>query len=277
VHGLGGSATNWTDLATLLAPHLHGQAIDLPGFGYSDPPPPPRSGRFMQPGGYTQAALAARVARWIEHSGRGPVHLLGNSLGGAVSLRLAATRPELVRSLTLVSPAVPQLRTSRERARMVPMMFLPNIERIATKRISGISPEEMARGVLALCYADPSRIPAERMAEAVAEAARRLGLPWAAEAYVRSFRGLVTAYLQPGDRSLWRLAARVQAPTLIVWGRQDRLVPLRYAPRTARAIPDSRLLVLDGVGHTAQMEAPEPVARAVLGLLEETAGAQCPS
>jgi pimeloyl-ACP methyl ester carboxylesterase len=50
---------------------------------------------------------------------------------------------------------------------------------------------------------------------------------------------------------------------------------VRYAPRTARALPDSRLLLLDGVGHTAQMEAPETVARAVLALLDETAGQRC--
>jgi pimeloyl-ACP methyl ester carboxylesterase len=203
------------------------------------------------------------------------VHLFGSSLGGAVSIRLAATRPELVRSLTLVSPAVPQLRTSRERAQMVPMMFLPNIERMAARRIGQVTPEQMARGVLSLCYADPSRISPARLAEAVAEAERRMGLPWAAEAYVRSFRGLVTAYLQPPTRSLWRLAARVTAPTLIVWGRQDRLVPVRYAPRTARTIPDARLMVLDGIGHTAQMEAPEAVARAVLGLLDEVAAEPC--
>jgi pimeloyl-ACP methyl ester carboxylesterase len=262
VHGLGGSATNWTDLAALLASRLDGQAIDLPGFGFSDPAPR---------GGYSQPALARRVARWIEHSGRGPVHLFGNSLGGAVAIRVAATHPELVRTLTLVSPAVPQLRTSRERARMVPMMFLPNIEQMAVRRIGEVTPEQMARGVLSLCYADPSRISPARMEEAVAEAERRMALPWAAESYVRSFRGLVTAYLQPPTRSLWRLASRVAAPTLIVWGREDRLVPVRYARRTARTIPDTRLLVLDGVGHTAQMEAPGAVARAVLGLLDDAA------
>jgi pimeloyl-ACP methyl ester carboxylesterase len=266
VHGLGGSATNWTDLAALLAPRLDGQAIDLPGFGFSDPAPR---------GGYSQPALAARVARWIEHSGRGPVHLFGNSLGGAVSIRLAATRPELVRSLTLVSPAVPQLRTSRDRARLVPLMFMPNIERMAARRIGDVTPAQMARGVLSLCYADVARVSPGRMAEAVAEAERRMALPWAAEAYIRSFRGLVTSYLQPSNRSLWRLAARVQAPTLLVWGKQDRLVPVRYAARTARAIPGTRLLLLDGVGHTAQMEAPETVARAVVGLLEDTADLTC--
>src|SRR2546430_12262706 len=92
VHGLGGSALNWTDLADLLADRLDGQAIDLPGFGRSHPA---RS--------YTIAAFAKHVARYIVQSGRAPVHLVGNSLGGAVAVRIAGTRPELVRSLTLIS------------------------------------------------------------------------------------------------------------------------------------------------------------------------------
>src|SRR5215813_3322976 len=93
VHGLGGSATNWTDLADLLSDRLDGQAIDLPGFGHSDP-----ARR------YTVTALADRVVRWIEVSDRGPVHLIGNSLGGAIVTRVAAVRPDLVRSLVLISP-----------------------------------------------------------------------------------------------------------------------------------------------------------------------------
>ena len=78
VHGLGGSAQNWTDLAGLLADRLDGQAIDLPGFGRSEPGPR-----------YTIPAFAERVIRWIEHSDRGPVHLFGNSLGGAISLSVS--------------------------------------------------------------------------------------------------------------------------------------------------------------------------------------------
>src|SRR5688572_3096263 len=68
VHGLGGSSANWTDLAGHLAGRLDGQAIDLPGFGRSDP-----ARR------YTIAATADRVTRWIEHGDRGSVHLIGNS------------------------------------------------------------------------------------------------------------------------------------------------------------------------------------------------------
>lgn len=264
VHGLGGSATNWTDVAALLAGRVDGRAIDLPGFGRSDPAPR---------GGYRQAALADRVARWIEHDGRGPVHLLGNSLGGAVALRVAAVRPDLVRTLTLISPAMPVVQARSVHARLLPMMLVPNITELAERRVAAIPPERMARMVVEMCWADPSRVHPERLVEAAREQVRRRGLAWTTDAYVRSLRGLVTSYLAPGERSLWRLARQVAAPTLVVWGRQDRLVDVRLAPRTARAVPDSRLMVLDRVGHVAQMEQPRPVARAVAALLEDAAAA----
>src|SRR3954468_24595403 len=84
VHGLGGTSQNWTDLAGLLAGRLDAQAVDLPGFGYSD-----ASRR------YTIPAFADRLITFLEHEGRGPVHLIGNSLGGAISVRVAAQRPDL--------------------------------------------------------------------------------------------------------------------------------------------------------------------------------------
>src|SRR2546429_9970032 len=82
VHGLGGSSANWTDLAGLLSHRLDGQAIDLPGFGRSDP-----ARRYSVP------ALAHRGIRWIEQSGRGRVHLFGDSPGATAAVRVAGTRP----------------------------------------------------------------------------------------------------------------------------------------------------------------------------------------
>jgi len=260
VHGLGGSAQNWTDLAGLVSDQLAGQAIDLPGFGRSDPPPR---------GGYRQSAYAARVARVIEHADRGPVHLFGNSLGGAVAARVAATRPDLVRTLTLISPAMPFIQPRSAHARMLPVLLVPSARRAVEERVRAIPPEELARGILSICFADATRIAPQRMAEAVAEATARQEVPWAAEAYVQALRGLAGSFLVPRPWSLWGLAGRITAPTLIVWGEQDRLVNVRLAPRTAASIPDSRLLLLDGVGHTAQLEVPRILARAVLAFLDE--------
>lgn len=262
VHGLGGSSQNWTDLSELLADRLDGQAIDLPGFGNSDPA---RS--------YALPAFAERVIRWIEHGGRGPVHLFGNSLGGAITIRVAAARPDLVRSLTLVSPAMPFLDPRRSlQGRVLPLLAVPGAERIAARQLAKIEPEELVRQVIAACFADPTCIPQQRLAEALEEIRLRYTAQHYAAAYLGTLRGLVGSFLRaylPGEGSLWRIAARVRTPTLVIGGGKDRLVDVRVAPQVARAIPNSRLLMLAGVGHVAQMEVPRTVARAALALLDE--------
>jgi pimeloyl-ACP methyl ester carboxylesterase len=262
VHGLGGSSTNWTDLAALLAGFLDADAIDLPGAGQSDP-----AGR------YTIAALADRVIRWIEYAGRGPVHLLGNSLGGTVTVKVAALRPDLVRTLTLISPALPFLDPRRSlESRVIPLATLPWGDRVVRRVLAGIPPEELVRQVMEACFADPSCVPEQRIAEAVEEVRQRYTLDHYGSAYLRTLRGLVTAFLRaylPGHGSLWRAAAAVRAPTLVIGGRLDRLVDVRVAPRAAWLVPDSRLLMLDRAGHVAHMETPRVVARAVVALLQE--------
>jgi pimeloyl-ACP methyl ester carboxylesterase len=152
--------------------------------------------------------------------------------------------------------------------------MVPNVLRAVEQRMRAVPPDRLARSLLELCFADLSRVAPQRMAEAVEEAARRQQVPWAAEAYVYALRGLAGSYLWPGPQSLWGLAARVTVPTLVVWGRKDRLVDARLGPRTARTIPDSRLLMLDGVGHTAQLEVPRILARAVLAFLREASDAR---
>jgi pimeloyl-ACP methyl ester carboxylesterase len=264
VHGLGGSSTNWTDLSALLAGHLDATAIDLPGSGRSDPAVR-----------YSIAAFADRVSRWIEHADRGPVHLVGNSLGGTITVKVAATRPDLVRTLTLISPALPFLNPRRSlQARVLPLLALPRGERLARWVMISTPPERMARQVIEACFADPGVVAEQRFQEAIEEIRLRYSLEHYIGAYLRTMRGLVRGFLRaylPGDGSLWRTAAAVRAPTLVIGGRQDRLVDIRVAPQTAWAIPDSRLLMLDGVGHVAHMEAPRLVARAMVALLAEPA------
>ncbi|MGW4211958.1 alpha/beta fold hydrolase [Lentzea sp. NPDC004789] len=260
VHGLGGSATNWTDLAAQLRDHVRGYSLDLPGFGRSEPIP-----------GYdfSLAAHARTVIKYLETLGE-PVHLLGNSMGGAISVITAATRPDLVRTLTLVSPAVPDLRPRLDRMsdpRMA-LAFLPVVGAGVRRELAKLTAHDRTRQMLELCFADPGLVPDNRIEESIAENEERARQKWAGQALNRSTFGLMQSWLTPGPKSLWRLLPLVKAPTLVVWGENDRLVSVRKGPRTARLLPKGRLLVLPRTGHVAQMERPATVARAVLGMWE---------
>ncbi|MFI6285307.1 alpha/beta fold hydrolase [Streptomyces sp. NPDC051018] len=259
VHGLGGSSQNWSALMPLLADAVDGEAVDLPGFGNSPPP---------DDGNYSVTGHARAVIRYLDAAGRAPVHLLGNSLGGAVATRVAAVRPDLVRTLTLVSPALPELRVQRT-AVPTGLLALPGVARLFGRMTRDWTAERRTRGMMALCYGDPGRVSAEAMDHAVAEMERRTQLPYFWEAMARSARGIVDAYTLGGQHGLWRQAERVLAPTLLVYGGRDQLVSYRMARRAAAAFRDSQLLTLPDAGHVAMMEYPETVADAVREMIDD--------
>jgi pimeloyl-ACP methyl ester carboxylesterase len=260
VHGLGGASTNWTDLMGLLAGHVDGVALDLPGFGRSDPP---------ASSSYALRTHVRAVIALLEREDRGPVHLFGNSLGGAVSTRVAARHPDLVRTLTLVSPALPSLRPRKGVDPRMPLLLIPGISTLLSRRLAETTPERRAQAVIDLCFGDPSSVPEQRRREAIDEVVRRSSLAHGELAFTGSLRGLIGAWLERGQRNLWRQAATVRVPTLLVWGTEDRLVDVSLAPKALAAFPESRLMVLPGVGHVAQLERPETVARAFLALRED--------
>ncbi|WP_309057301.1 alpha/beta hydrolase [Streptomyces sp.] len=262
VHGLGGSSLNWSTLMPLLADTVDGEAVDLPGFGDSPPP---------DDGNYSVTGHARAVIRLLDAGGRGPVHLFGNSLGGAVATRVAAVRPDLVRTLTLISPALPELRAQRG-AWPTALLALPGIAPLFSRLTRDWTAEQRVRGVLGLCYGDPGRVTDEGLRHAVEEMERRMALPYFWDVMARSSRGIVDAYTLGGQQGLWRQAERVLAPTLLVYGRRDRLVSYRMARRAAVAFRGSRLLTLPDAGHVAMMEYPETVAQAARELIADHGG-----
>ncbi|MFE0641490.1 alpha/beta fold hydrolase [Streptomyces sp. NPDC058877] len=262
VHGLGGSSQNWSALMPLLADLVDGEAVDLPGFGDSPPP---------DDGNYSVTGHARAVIRFLDAAGRGPVHLFGNSMGGAVATRVAAVRPDLVRTLTLVSPALPELRAQRT-AWPTALLAVPGAAPFFAKLTKEWTAEQRVKGVLSLCYGDPGRVTEEGFRHAVEEMERRLELPYFWDAMARSSRGIVDAYTLGGQHGLWRQAERVLAPTLLVYGGRDRLVSYRMARKAAAAFRGSRLLSLPEAGHVAMMEYPETVARAVRDLIADDDG-----
>ncbi|GHI05151.1 alpha/beta hydrolase [Streptomyces cellostaticus] len=259
VHGLGGSSQNWSALMAELDGLVDSEAVDLPGFGDSPPP---------DDGDYSVTGHARAIIRYLDAAERGPVHLFGNSLGGAVATRVAAVRPDLVRTLTLVSPALPELRVQRT-AVPTALLGVPGIVVLFNRLTKEWTAEQRVSGVMALCYGDPGRVSPEAFRHAVEELERRLQLPYFWDAMARSARGLVNAYTLGGQHGLWRQAERVLAPTLLIYGGRDQLVGFRMARRAARSFRDSRLLSLPEAGHVAMMEYPEVVAGAFRELLAE--------
>ncbi|MGH3097777.1 MAG: alpha/beta fold hydrolase [Streptosporangiales bacterium] len=251
VHGLGGGSSTWTDLMNVLRDRIDGYAPDLPGFGSS--PPPSRAA-------YSVTAQAEAVVALIEHTGV-PVHLFGNSVGGAVAVRVAAERPQLVRTLTLTSPALPDLRPRPALAGLLAPL-VPGVGSMVLRQAGRRTPDEQARLVLNGLAGNPARIHPQRVADTAAEIAVAADCPHLRDAYMGALRGIVADYLRRGPGGLWPAAGQVRAPTLIVYGAADPMVDARHAARAARAFRGSRVLVLGGVGHLAQLEEPRVVANA---------------
>lgn len=262
LHGLAGSSLNWTDLTGLLATRMHGIALDLPGFGHTEPP---------DGFDFSRQASAHVVIRFLEDLGAGPVHLFGNSFGGTVAIEVAAVRPDLVSTLTLVSPAMPDLRIDPRRLsdQRLALAFLPFVGRPVRRRLAAMSARERAERLIRLCFAEPEAVPPHRMNEATEEIRERASLSWAGPALGHTTAELIRSWLVPHPRSLWSLLARIEAPGLVVWGREDRVVSVRKAPRTAKTLRRGRLLVLPRTGHVAQMERPRMLAGAALGMVDE--------
>lgn len=255
VHGLGGSSLNWLPLLDRLDGEVTALALDLPGFGTS---PPPRDGDYT-PRGHARA-VAAAIEQWRERGGiNAPVDLFGNSMGGAVAVQLAARRPDLVASVTLISPALPSVRVGRGNVHL-PVVAIPGVGESLVRRYAAVPVEQRVQATLDACTTDPSRVPANLRDALVVEAAERDAMPYATDAFLRSLRGLLATFADRGPERPWRLARRVAQPVLAIYGEDDVLVDARGASRAAREFADVEVVLLDDCGHVAQMEHPDLVA-----------------
>ena len=249
IHGLGGASTNWTDLMELLGERIDGVALDLPGFGFS---PPPRDGDYT-PTGHARSVVALLESRFTR-----PVHVFGNSLGGAVAVQLIGLRPDLVASLTLVSPALPEFRPRRTNVQL-PILATPGLGAGVMDKYMQRPADSRVRDSIDICFADPGVVPPHRFAEAREEAERWARLPYASDAMRTSLRGLLLGYLTRSE-SPWRTLSTVNVPLLCIYGRDDKLVNPAAALRVTHHVPGARIVVLPGIGHVAQMETPTRVA-----------------
>jgi pimeloyl-ACP methyl ester carboxylesterase len=262
LHGLGGSHVNWLAVGERLAERGRVLAPDFAGFGRT-----PLAGRSSGVG-----ANRALLDRFLGAVSDEPAVLVGNSMGGFIGLMEASLRPDKVAALVLVGPAQPRpllaatdwMVMATFAAYAMPMVG----ETFVRWRARLLGPEGVVRQTLALCCVDANRVSEEVFAAHVALATERAaGMPWAAEAFLGAARSIVAHTMRPGSFSA--LVQAVKAPTLVVHGDADRLVPLAASRALAASRPDWRLEVLPGIGHVPQLEAPDRFVDVVGAWLED--------
>lgn len=233
LHGLGASAERWQRVLPIFAEHFHVVAPDIVGFGYSDKPEVnytmPYFVDFIK-----GLAGALRIDRMT---------VIGASLGGHIAAELAIIDKEMVEKLVLVTPAGMMKEPTPVLNYYIAAAMYPTFEN-ATKAFEQMS-------------GNPDGVDVDYARDFV----NRMQLPNAKYAYMSSIMGSKAAPNLAG-----RLG-RIEAPTLIVWGDRDRLIPVRYATKFKKEIRNSKLAIIKGSGHTPYFEKPEIFSSRVLGFL----------
>lgn len=246
LHGLGSSADDWVFQLPDLGRHFQCIVADLRGHGLSEKPDVP----------YSMTLLASDVAGLITALGRGPVHVVGLSLGGMVAQQLAIAYPGWVRSLVLIN-TLPGLWPP---PRSMVFTLLRRVRALRHERAQGM--QETAGMVAEGLFPEPHQKLFRDMA------ARRI-----AENDVAAYRRSTSAIARfwPG-----RALRRVACPTLIVSGELDNIVPWVYQERLLRQLPQARLVRIPGSRHASNIDRPEAVNPAILKFLLEIEQSQAP-
>jgi pimeloyl-ACP methyl ester carboxylesterase len=248
VHGLGGSHVNWLAVGSRLTRHGRVLAIDLAGHGRT-----PSLDRTAKVG-----ANRRLLGRFLAEVMREPAILVGNSMGGYISLAEAAAEPDKVAGLVLVAPAVPRASDAgfdRAVTTFFASVLLPGIGWGLMRRRARRGPVQNVRDTLALCCVDPSRVDPAIVAAHVELAHERVALgSVVGHDFLEAVRSLTARLIR--RRQFYAMVATIRAPAMIVQGDRDRLVRVEAARALAAARPDWQLEVLDDIGHVPQLEAP---------------------
>lgn len=252
IHGMAGSATTWKQVMPALSERFTVLAPDLFGHGESD----------KTKGDYSLGAMASVLRDLVVALGYKRATVVGQSYGGGIAMQLAYQYPERCERLVLVNAGG----LGTEVNRLLRLLTLPGSE-----------------AVLLLACAPPVR----RVAEAIGRVALRkklesatvipelwrsyssLGDVEARRAFLRTLR----AVIDPRGQSVSandKLYLAAGMPTLIIWGEDDRVIPVEHAYAAHAVIPGSWLEIIEGVGHYPHCEAPDRFVTALTEFIEST-------
>ncbi len=259
LHGFGSQTRTWRHLGAALAdsqltPSVT-LAFDRPAFGLSERPERASWGRGRNP--YGQEAQVAYTLGLMDAYGLDRALLVGHSAGGTLALEVALAAPERVAGLILVSPAVYAGGGAPAWSR--PLLSTPQLERLGPllmRSFAGRPGEDFLRAA----YFDPDAL------DPLDEAAYRRALQ--VEGWDRALWELVKA---SRESDLESFVTRIEAPTLVLTGDTDAIVPRAQSERLARELPDASFRALPECGHVAHEECPEEVIVALQDWLSEAA------
>jgi pimeloyl-ACP methyl ester carboxylesterase len=251
LHGIAGSSRTWRDVIPRLTDRFTVLAPDLAGHGESGKPV----------GDYSLGAFASGLRDLLELLGVDRATVVGQSFGGGVAMQLVYQYPELCERLVLVDSGG----LGREVNWILRLVALPASEY-----------------VMPVLFPSFVRDWGDSLFRTINDRGIRLGPiteMWSAYASLaesdnrRAFARTVKSVIDPGGQTVSamdRLYLASALPTLIIWGERDDIIPVSHAHAAHRAIPGSRLVVIDGVGHFPQIEEPEQFVEALVGFIDTT-------
>lgn len=246
IHGFGGSNRDFLPIDSLLNDQYHIIRVDMPGFGLSDYPFDYDSITFRQ-------AYSAYFDFLLDTLAIDSFYVFGNSLGGLMSIQLAASHPDKVRKLVLFNSAGYDMEEVMKSANA--NIFRNPVVRYFTQK--GMPSSMTSRGLHRVMLADSLKTP-ERIA--------RVNSMWNREGNLAHLVAMANAH-EVLDTTI---IPNIHAPTLIIWGQQDQIINVKYAHRFHHDIAGSQLIIYDQCGHVPMTEMPMQVLCDVLHFLKNT-------
>ena len=245
LHGFAQSSWAWRFVLPELCQQFDAIAVCLPGLGWSDKPPH---------AAYRHALQVERIVELLDRLEVPRAHLGGNSMGGAIAMQLAATHPQRVNRLVLVGPAAhgmfpAALLAETQHEAMAPLWSLPGFDRLLRLGLTHGAYKHLT-------------VDDHYMAHFLAPLRAEGGV--AATLKIARFFRRDLQLLEP-------LLPQIAAPTLLIWGKHDRLVPRHIVRHVVRQVPQTRLKVYADCGHCPQEEQPEKFVADVRDFLMEMA------
>ncbi|MEU6539104.1 alpha/beta fold hydrolase [Streptomyces sp. NPDC047000] len=248
LHGSGPGVTGWRNFRgnlPVFARHFRCLALEFPGFGVSDP-------TAENP----MAAAPKAVLRFLEGLGLDRVDVIGNSMGGYVAVGLAVAHKDLFRRIVTIGGVGRNLLSPGPSEGLNLLVeFAENPTR-----------DHLVQWLRSMVH-DPALLTDELIEERWATATEPETLEASRRIYGRQAMAAMQAAQSQSDQPIWAMLHKITAPTLLTWGRDDRVTPLESALLPMRTIPKAELHVLPDCGHWAMIEQKDAWESAVLAFL----------